>query len=55
MNSEARLRLLDDHLSAIAVENQAGWIESNGGGNDDGLPSRCSQRNADEPGAFGSS
>jgi hypothetical protein len=28
MNSEARLRLLDGHLSAIAVENQTGWIES---------------------------
>jgi AcrR family transcriptional regulator len=28
MNIEARLRLLDGHLSAIAVENRIGWIES---------------------------
>jgi hypothetical protein len=28
MNSEARLRLLHGHLSAIAVENQTGWIGS---------------------------
>jgi AcrR family transcriptional regulator len=28
MNIEARLRLLDGHLSAIAVENRIDWIES---------------------------
>jgi AcrR family transcriptional regulator len=28
MNIEARLRLLDGHLSAIAVENRVDWIES---------------------------
>jgi AcrR family transcriptional regulator len=28
MNIEARLRLLDGHLSAIAAENRIGWIES---------------------------
>jgi AcrR family transcriptional regulator len=28
MNIEARLRLLDSHLSAIVVENRIGWIES---------------------------
>jgi AcrR family transcriptional regulator len=28
MNIDARLRLLDGHLSAIAVENRIGWIES---------------------------
>ncbi len=28
MNIEARLRLLDGHLTAIAVENRIAWIES---------------------------